>query len=77
MSWTSSNTAISFPSCVCVIGGIVSILSLHGLFTLMVEHNLEYPDFYARLYALIDEKVFQSKYRSEFLKLVWLFLKSP
>ncbi|KND01350.1 ribosome biosynthesis protein NOC4 [Spizellomyces punctatus DAOM BR117] len=57
-------------------GGAVSILALNGLFTLVTEHNLDYPDFYTKLYALFDKNLLHVKYRSRFLRLVDLFLSS-
>ncbi|KAJ3162665.1 Nucleolar complex protein 4 [Geranomyces michiganensis] len=57
-------------------GGAVSILALNGLFTLITEHNLDYPDFYPKLYALFDKNLLHVKYRSRFLRLVDLFLSS-
>ncbi|KAI8919036.1 CBF/Mak21 family-domain-containing protein [Powellomyces hirtus] len=57
-------------------GGAVSMLALNGLFTLITEHNLDYPDFYIKLYALFDKNLLHVKYRSRFLRLVDLFLSS-
>ena len=36
------------------VGGSISILSLSGVFTLMQKHNLEFPDFYMKLYRLFQ-----------------------
>eukprot|EP00742_Colponemidia_sp_Colp-10_P005483 GILJ01005858.1.p1 GENE.GILJ01005858.1~~GILJ01005858.1.p1 ORF type:complete len:450 (+),score=89.00 GILJ01005858.1:551-1900(+) len=58
------------------IGGIVSVLALSGLFILITKHHLDYPDFYKKLYALLDESIFTVKYRARFLKLLDLSLKS-
>lgn len=57
-------------------GGAVSILALHGVFLLMQNHNLEYPDFYAKLYALIDSSILFVKYRARFFHLLDLFMTS-
>ena len=35
-------------------GGLVGMLALNGIFTLVTRHGLEYPHFYARLYALLQ-----------------------
>ena len=35
-------------------GGLVGMLALNGIFTLVTKHGLEYPNFYARLYALLQ-----------------------
>lgn len=58
------------------VGGVVSILSLNGLFELMRRYNLEYPNFYTKLYQLIDENLMHVKYRSRFLRLTDTFLSS-
>ena len=57
-------------------GGVISILALEGLFQLMQQYNLDYPDFFTKLYALFDESIMHVKYRSRFLRLVHLFLTS-
>lgn len=58
------------------IGGVISLLSLNGLFLLMQDYNLEYPEFYPRLYALLQPQVFHAKYRQRFFRLLDLFLSS-
>lgn len=58
------------------IGGVVSLLSLNGLFYLMHKHNLEYPDFYAKLYGLLKPDLFYVKYRARFFNLAQIFLSS-
>ncbi|XP_046460715.1 nucleolar complex protein 4 homolog B-like [Daphnia pulex] len=58
------------------IGGAVSILALHGVFLLMQSHNLEYPDFYTKLYALLEPGVLFVKYRARFFYLLDLFMTS-
>ena len=58
------------------IGGVTSILSLQGLFALIQHHNLDYPDFYPKLYRLFDGSIFYAKYRSRFFRQADLFLKS-
>ena len=35
-------------------GGMLGMLALNGIFTLVTKHGLEYPNFYARLYALLQ-----------------------
>ncbi|KAG4306065.1 hypothetical protein PORY_000053 [Pneumocystis oryctolagi] len=57
-------------------GGSVSILALNGLFYLIKEYNLDYPNFFIKLYALFDENLFHIRYRSRFIKMVDLFLSS-
>ncbi|KAJ3102494.1 Nucleolar complex protein 4 [Phlyctochytrium planicorne] len=57
-------------------GGALSLLALNGLFTLITEYNLDYPDFYKKLYALLDDDILHVKYRSRFFRLLELFLSS-
>jgi U3 small nucleolar RNA-associated protein 19 len=57
-------------------GGSVSLLALNGLFALMQKYNLDYPNFYTKLYALFDGSIMHAKYRSRFFRLVDLFLSS-
>lgn len=54
----------------------VSLLALNGLFTLMISHNLDYPLFYPKLYALLDRNLLYLKTRSRFFRLLDLFLSS-
>lgn len=58
------------------LGGIVSILSLNGLFELIKSYNLDYPNFYEKLYSLFNKDLFHVKYRSRFLRLTDVFLNS-
>ncbi|KAJ2768803.1 Maturation and nuclear export of 40S ribosomal subunits interacting protein, partial [Coemansia nantahalensis] len=57
-------------------GGSISLLALNGLFTLITEHNLNYPLFYPKLYALLDRNVLHVKYRARFFRLLEVFLGS-
>ena len=70
-------------------GGATGLLALNGLFTLITKHNLDYPAFYTRLYALlgsvvnsadndatITPSVLHMRYRSRFLRLLETFLSS-
>ncbi|XP_029648788.1 nucleolar complex protein 4 homolog B isoform X2 [Octopus sinensis] len=47
-------------------GGSVSLLSLNGIFILMDKHNLNYPDFYKKLYSLLDPAIFHSNTEQTF-----------
>lgn len=58
------------------IGGATSVLALQGVFTLIHKHNLDYPDFYPKLYKLLDSNIFHMKYSSKFFRLVDKFLTS-
>ncbi|KAK3053429.1 Maturation and nuclear export of 40S ribosomal subunits interacting protein [Extremus antarcticus] len=57
-------------------GGALSLLALSGIFKLMTERNLDYPDFYTKLYSLLDEDVMHSKHRSRFFRLLDQFMSS-
>lgn len=59
------------------IGGVVSVLALSSLYILMTQHGLEYPNFYEKLYALLEPSIFMAKYRAKFFQLIDLCLKSP
>ncbi|KNC75668.1 hypothetical protein SARC_11813 [Sphaeroforma arctica JP610] len=58
-------------------GGVVSVLALDGLFVLMTQHNLDYPDFYVKLWRMFDHEIFVVKHRDRFLKLADTCLNSP
>ena len=57
-------------------GGAISLLALSGLFYLISEKNLDYPQFYAKLYSLLDGDLLHSKHRSRFFRLLNTFLAS-
>ncbi|KAL8869665.1 MAG: hypothetical protein Q9174_004099 [Haloplaca sp. 1 TL-2023] len=58
------------------VGGSTSLTALAGLFHLMQEKNLDYPQFYPKLYSLLDSEVLHSKHRSRFFRLLDTFLSS-
>lgn len=51
-------------------GGALSLLALSGIFKLITERGLDYPDFYTKLYSMLDEDVLHSKHRSRFFRLL-------
>ncbi|EPS72261.1 hypothetical protein M569_02494, partial [Genlisea aurea] len=59
------------------IGGVVSVMALSSLFILMTENGLEYPNFYTKLYGLLEPSIFLAKHRSRFFQLLDSCLKSP
>ncbi|KAM4810041.1 nucleolar complex protein 4 homolog [Rhinophrynus dorsalis] len=67
---------IDFLTAAYDVGGAISLLALNGLFVLIHQHNLEYPDFYKKLYSLLEPSVFHVKYRARFFHLANLFLSS-
>ena len=56
--------------------GATALLALNAIFTLVTRHNLDYPQFYTRLYALLDSSVLHMRYRARFLRLLDVFLSS-
>lgn len=58
------------------VGGSTSLLSLSGLFYLIHHKNLDYPQFYQKLYSLLDSDLLHSKHRSRFFRLLDTFLAS-
>uniref|UniRef100_A0A8C8DKF9 Nucleolar complex associated 4 homolog n=1 Tax=Oryzias sinensis TaxID=183150 RepID=A0A8C8DKF9_9TELE len=67
---------IDFLTAAYEVGGAISLLALNGLFVLIHQHNLDYPDFYKKLYNLLEPTVFHVKYRARFFHLANLFLSS-
>ncbi|XP_046870824.1 nucleolar complex protein 4 homolog [Hypomesus transpacificus] len=67
---------IDFLTAAYDVGGAISLLALNGLFVLIHQHNLDYPDFYKKLYNLLDPSIFHVKYRARFFHLTNLFLSS-
>ncbi|EPZ34167.1 CBF-domain-containing protein [Rozella allomycis CSF55] len=59
------------------LGSGLSLLALNGLFVLITHYNLDYPDFYIKLYALLDHRIFHVKYRPRLFHLLEIFLSSP
>lgn len=57
-------------------GEIVPILALNSLYELMKTYNLEYPDFYTKLYSLLTPRLLYTRYRSRYFRLCDLFLSS-
>ena len=39
-------------------GGLLGMLALHTIFVLVTKYGLEYPQFYARLYQLLQPSAF-------------------
>jgi len=49
---------------------VVPILALDGLFLLVTQHGLEYPDFYKQLYRLVTPSMLYYKHRARFFDLL-------
>ena len=58
------------------LGGSTSLMGLSGLFYLIQEKNLDYPQFYLKLYSQLDRYALHSKHRSRFFRLLRTFLDS-
>ncbi|KZV37889.1 nucleolar complex protein 4B-like [Dorcoceras hygrometricum] len=58
------------------IGGVVSVMALSSLYILMTQHGIEYPNFYDKLYALLEPSIFMTKHRAKFFQLLDSCLKS-
>lgn len=56
--------------------GATALLALNAIFTLVTKYNLDYPQFYTRLYGMLDASVLHMKYRARFLRLLETFLSS-
>ena len=51
---------------------VIPVLALEGLFYLMMEHGLEYTNYYKQLYHLLHtSSIYYIKYRITFLKLLY------
>lgn len=57
-------------------GGVISLLALNGLFVLIHEYHLDYPNFFEKLYALLEPSLFYVKYMQRFFALLDTFLRS-
>ena len=58
------------------VGGSISLLALSGVYTLISKHNLEYPEFYTKLYRLYTPELLHVKYKARFFHLADIFLGS-
>lgn len=45
-------------------------MALSSLFVLMTQHSLEYPNFYEKLYALLEPSIFMAKHRAKFFQVI-------
>lgn len=52
----------------------LSVPALTGLYHLIATRNLDFPQFYPRLYALLDNTLLHSKYRSRVMRHLETFL---
>lgn len=57
-------------------GGLVSVLALESLLQLIVQYNLDYPNYFVSLLNLCTIEIFTAKYRNKFVKLLSMSLQS-
>lgn len=57
-------------------GGLISILALNSLFVLITSFNLEYPNFFQKVFQLLDSSIFSTKYKDRFFQHLDNFLLS-
>ena len=56
--------------------GSTSLMALAGLFFIIQHKNLDYAQFYQKLYSLLDTHILLSKHRSRFFRMLDTFLAS-
>lgn len=57
-------------------GGLVAVLAIESLFQMIIQYNLDYPNFFSALYQLCTPEVFAARYRNKFMRLLHRSLKS-
>lgn len=62
-------TALSFK-------GPIAVLALQGMVNLVRQYNLEYPNIYDKLYALLEPNIFYTKYKARLFYLTDLLMMS-
>lgn len=55
---------------------IIPLLVINSIWELMKKYNLEYPDFFTKLYSLLTPSLLYTRYRARFFRLLDLFLSS-
>jgi U3 small nucleolar RNA-associated protein 19 len=58
------------------VGGPISLLALQGVFTLIQQHNLTYPNIYEKLYSMFEPEIFHTKFKARLFYLADIFLSS-
>ncbi|KAH8416567.1 hypothetical protein KR222_009861 [Zaprionus bogoriensis] len=56
--------------------GPIALLALQGIFTLMQQQNITYPDVYVKLYNMFYPRMFYNKYKARLFYLADIFLTS-
>lgn len=58
------------------VGGAISLLALQGIFVLIQQHNLTYPNIYEKLYSMFEPEIFHTKFKARLFYLADIFLSS-
>lgn len=58
------------------VGGAISLLALQGIFVLIQQHNLTYPNVYEKLYSMFEPEIFHTKFKARLFYLADIFLSS-
>ncbi|XP_055547924.1 nucleolar complex protein 4 homolog A [Wyeomyia smithii] len=58
------------------VGGAISLLALQGIFVMIQQHNLTYPNIYEKLYSMFEPEIFHTKYKARLFYLADIFLSS-
>lgn len=58
------------------IGGPISLLALQGVFTLIQQNNITYPNIYEKLYSMFEPEIFHTKFKARLFYLADIFLSS-
>lgn len=56
-------------------GGSFSVLALSSLHKMILDYNIEYPNFYSKLYEILNHQVMHLKYRSRLMRLIYSSLR--
>ncbi|XP_063710163.1 nucleolar complex protein 4 homolog A [Culicoides brevitarsis] len=57
-------------------GGAIGLLALQGIFILIQQHNLTYPNIYEKLYSMFEPEIFHTKFKARLFYLADIFLSS-
>ncbi|XP_050083261.1 nucleolar complex protein 4 homolog A [Anopheles aquasalis] len=58
------------------VGGAISMLALQGIFVLIQQYNLTYPNIYEKLYSMFEPEIFHTKFKARLFYLADIFLSS-
>jgi U3 small nucleolar RNA-associated protein 19 len=58
------------------VDGPVCLLALQGIFVLIQQYNLTYPNIYEKIYSMFNASIFHTKYKARLFVLADIFLSS-